>query len=50
MYITGKALATLLKKKKKTERKPLISEIRNERRAIVTENTEIQRILRRYYE
>ena len=45
IYITGKALATLFKKTK-TEKRPQVSEIRNERRAIVIENREIQRIMR----
>ena len=48
IYITGKALATFLKRKKnknknkKTEKRPQISEIRNERRASVTENRNIK--------
>ena len=49
IYITGKALATLFKKTK-TEKRPQVSEIRNERRAIVIEKREIQRIIRGYYE
>ena len=48
---TDKPLAKLIKKKKKKKRKKnQINKIRNENGEITTDNTEIQRILRDYYQ
>ena len=44
---TEKTLARLIKKKRE---KNQINKIRNEKRAVTTENAEIQRIIRAYYE
>ena len=44
-----KPLARLIKKKKKRE-KNQINKIRNEKRKVTTDNAEIQRIIRDYYE
>ena len=41
-----KLLARLIKKKKKNQ----INKIRNEKRKVTTDNAEIQRIIRNYYE
>ena len=45
----NKPLARLIKKKKKTE-KNQINKIRKEKGEVTTDNTEIQRIVRDYYE
>ena len=42
-----KALARFIKKKKKVEEKILINEIRNEKGEVTTDNTEIQRTIRK---
>ena len=44
---TDKPLARLIKKKKQ---KNQINNIRNEKEEVTTDNTEIQRIIRKYYE
>ena len=43
-------LARLIKKKKKKKEKAQINKIRNEKGEVTTDNEEIQRIIRDYYE
>ena len=47
MNKTDKPLARLIKKK---GRKNKVNKIRNEKGEVITDNTEIQRIIREYYE
>ena len=44
-----KPLARLIKEKKKRKKKNQINKIRNENGEIITDNTEIKRIIRDYY-
>ena len=46
----GKPLARFIKKKKKEREKNQINKIRNEKESVTTDNAEIQRIIRDYYE